>query len=306
MSERSSPRPVLAAVLLVLGLLLTSGVGRAQQLEPRAYSPSPIGMNFVGVAAAYTGGGVLTDPALPIENLNAHIFAVAPFYVRTFDLVGRLANISLAVPYAWLTASGDTQEGTQTVDRSGFLDPQLRLATNLIGGPALTAEAFRKRPPETTLGTSLTVQAPLGQYDSSKLVNLGTNRWGFRAELGFSQPVGPWRFELSTGAWFFTTNDDFRGLTRKQGALASMQAHLVYIFAPGFWAASDFVYYEGGSTQVEGQSKDDRQANVRVGLTLAAPITSSQSLKLGWSQGATTRIGSNFTAIGLSWTLRWD
>lgn len=297
---------VLTAVLISLGLLLTSGVGRAQQLEPRAYSPAPIGMNFLGVAAAYSGGDVLTDPALPVENLNAHIYAVAPFYVRTFDLFGRLANISLAVPYAWVSASGDTQEGTQTVNRSGFLDPQLRLATNLIGGPALTPEEFRKRPPETTLGASVTVQAPLGQYDASKLVNLGTNRWAFRAELGFSQPVGPWRFELCTGAWFFTTNHDFLGHTRKQDALASMQAHVVYIFGPGFWAAGDFVYYEGGSTRVSGQSKDDRQANVRVGLTLAAPITSSQSVKLGWSQGATTRIGSNFTAIGLSWNLIWN
>jgi hypothetical protein len=293
-------------MLAWLALLLTSPEVRAQQLEPRAYSPAPIGMNFLGVAAAYTGGGVLTDPALPIENVSAHIYAVAPFYVRTFNLFGRLANISLAVPYAWLTASGDTQEGTQAVDRSGFLDPQLRLATNLIGGPALTPEEFRKRPPETTLGASVTVQAPLGQYDSSKLVNLGTNRWGFRAEIGFSQPVGPWRFELCTGAWFFTTNDDFRGQTRKQEALASMQAHVVYIFGPGFWAAGDFVYYEGGATTVGSQSKDDRQANVRVGLTLAAPITSSQSVKLGWSQGATTRIGSNFTAIGLSWNLLWN
>ena len=302
----SSLRAVPTWPLLLPGLLLTSGVGTAQQLEPRAYSPSPSGMNFLGIVAAYTGGDVLTDPALPIENVNAHIFTVAPFYALTFGLFGRLANISLVVPFAHLTASGDVQEMAATVDRSGLLDPHARLAVNLIGGPALTPEEFRKRPPETTLGVSLTASAPLGQYDASKLLNLGTNRWAFRPDLGFSQPVGPWIFELSTGAWFFTTNNDFLGHTRKQGALASMQVHIVYIFRPGFWAAGDFVYYEGGKTTVDNETKDDRQANVRVGLTAAAALTSSQSLKLGWSQGATTRIGSNFTTFALAWTILWD
>ena len=93
---------------------------------------------------------------------------------------------------------------------------------------------------------------------------------------------------------------------RKQSALASLQTHIVYNFRPGLWAAGDFTYYEGGSTKVDGVSKDDRQANARVGATVAVPITSSQSVKVEVAQGATTRIGSNFTTLALSWTVHWD
>ena len=278
---------------------------RAQQLEPRAYSPSPGGMNFIGLAVGYTTGGVLTDPSLPVENVHAKIPSVAPFYVRTFDLFGRLANVQLVAPFAWATVTGDVQEMARRVERSGFLDPYARLATNLIGMPVVTPREFQTRPPETTLGTSVTVAAPFGQYDATKFVNLGTNRWAFRVDLGFSHPAGRWVFELQTGAWFFTDNDDFRGQVRKQNPLVSIQTHVVYNFSPGFWAAGDFTYYSGGSTKVGDASKDDRQSNVRLGLTLAIPITSSQSVKLGWTQGATTRIGSNFTTLALSWTLRW-
>ena len=48
---------------------------RAQDLEPRAYSNSPTGLNFVLLGYGYTTGTILTDPSLPIENVTneAHI-----------------------------------------------------------------------------------------------------------------------------------------------------------------------------------------------------------------------------------------
>jgi len=212
----------------------------------------------------------------------------------------------LTVPYAWAVAHGDVQEVHRTADRSGLVDPYLRLAVNLIGVPALTRLAFRERRPQTTLGVSVTLAAPLGQYDASKLINLGTNRWAFRTELGLSQPVGKWDVELYTAAWFFTTNDDFYGgQVRKQDALASFQFHLVYNFGPQLWAAGDFTYYEGGSTTINDQPKNDRQANARVGATLSIPVTSSQSLRLTAAQGALTRVGQNFTTVGVAWNLLW-
>jgi hypothetical protein len=51
-------------VLLSL-LVLTPGAVRAQQLDPRAYSPAPIGANFAGVGALYSSGGIVADAALP-------------------------------------------------------------------------------------------------------------------------------------------------------------------------------------------------------------------------------------------------
>ena len=61
--------------LLVLALL---GVVRAfgQELEPGAYSPSPVGMNIAVVALTYNTGELTFDPSGPIDNARADILQV--------------------------------------------------------------------------------------------------------------------------------------------------------------------------------------------------------------------------------------
>ena len=219
-------------------LLCSAGTVRAQQLEPRAYSLSPVGTNFLGTAYFYSSGGAVLDPSVPIENIQARVHTAVPFYGRTFGLFGRLANVSIIAPFAYAVVEGDVQEARKSVDRTGFGDPAVRLAVNLIGGPALTPQEFRAFKPETTLGASITVIAPFGQYDSAKLINLGTNRWAFRPELGLSCPAGPWDFELYAGVWLFTANNDFfGGQVRRQDPLVSLQTHIVYTIRPRMWAA---------------------------------------------------------------------
>jgi hypothetical protein len=279
---------------------------QAQQLEPRVYSPAPIGLNFVGVGTLYSDGGVVTDISSPVQNIDAEVTSVIPYYARTFGLLGRLANASIAVPYGWATVEGEVFDVARSVDRSGLLDPQLRFAVNLLGGPALSPKEFREHKQGTTLGLSLTAYAPLGEYDGSKLINLGTNRWAFKPELGLSQPLGKWTFELAAGVWFFETNNDyFGGQVREQDSLASYQGHIVYNFLPNGWAAINYTYYAGGSTTVNGRAMNDRQGNERGGLTLSLPVMQSQSVKLAWSKGVSTRIGSSFETFGVTWQWLW-
>jgi hypothetical protein len=106
--------------------------------------------------------------------------------------------------------------------------------------------------------------------------------------------------------WFFETNHEFYGgHVREQDPRAAYQAHVVRNFTRTVWAAADFTYYDGGTTTVDGQSKNDRQANTRGGLTLAVPAAKNQSLKLTWTQGVSTRNGSRFQTFGLGWQVRW-
>ncbi len=292
---------------IVLTVLLTgAGTASAQQLEPRAYSPSPVGANFFGLGYLYSSGGAVLDPSSPITDIDARVHSALPYYGRTFGLLGRQASVTVAVPYAWGTVSGNVQEVNQSVDRSGLADPQVRFAVNLVGGPALTPREFLQYRPGTTLGTSLTVVAPFGEYDGSKLINLGTNRWAFKPELGLSQPVGDWAFEFYAGVWLFTENHDFFGSqARQQDPLASLQTHVVYTIRPLLWAAFDFTYYAGGATTVDGLTQDDRQGNTRGGVTLSVPVRSGQSVKLSWARGVSTRIGSNFDTVGIVWQVVW-
>jgi Putative MetA-pathway of phenol degradation len=292
-----------AVLTLLLGGL---GTAEAQQLEPRAYSPAPIGMNYVGVGYVYSAGGVVTDDSEVITNLQARVNFAVPFYGRTFGLFGRQASVTVVTPYAWANVHGDLQDVGHSVERSGFADPQVRFAMNILGVPAMTPQEFREYKQGTILGASLTVTAPFSQYDPNKLINIGTNRWAFKPELGLSQPVGDWIFELSAGVWLFGDNNDFYGgNVRSQDPLGCYQAHVVYNFLPGLWASLDYTYYTGGSTTVGGIENNDRQENTRYGVTLAIPLTSSQSLKLNYSRGATVRVGSSFETMGVAWQLRW-
>jgi hypothetical protein len=296
-----------AAVFSVLAMLFTSGgPALAQQLEPRAYSPAPIGTHFLGIGYTYQSGNAVLDPSVPIENVHARIQTVVPYYGQAFGLFGRQASVTIVTPFAHADVYGDIQDEHKSIDRTGLGDPALRFAMNLMGGPALTPREFFRHKPETTLGTSLTVVAPFGQYDQAKLINLGANRWAFKPELGFSQPVGDWTYEVYAGVWLFTDNDRFYGgQVRKQDPLAAYQAHVGYNFTPRAWVALDFTYYSGGATTVGGQSNNDRQDNTRTGLTIALPVTSYQSLKLSWARGVSTRIGSNFETIGVAWQWIW-
>jgi hypothetical protein len=291
------------AFVMMFGI---AGAAMAQQLEPRSYTPSPVGANILGLGSLYSSGDAALDPSSPLTNVYARVNSAVPYYTRTFGFIGRQASVTAATSYAWYTVHGDVYEVGRSVSRSGFADPLFRFAVNLMGGPALTPLEFRRHKPETSLGTSLTVIPPFGQYDPSKLINLGTNRWSFKPEFGVSQPLGDWAFEFYAGVWLFTDNDNyFGGQVRRQDPLASYQAHVVYTARPRMWVAFDFTYYVGGTTTVNGQHKNDRQDNTRAGITLSVPMTSSQSLKLTWARGVSTRIGSSFDTLGAAWQLIW-
>ena len=155
------------------------------------------------------------------------------------DVLGHQASAVLAVPYIWGDISGNVFEEARSVTRSGVGDIKLRLAVNLIGGEALTPKEFMKRTPRTTLGASLSISAPTGQYDPDKLINIGTNRWAFKPEIGLTIPHGRWMFDVFAGVWLFSANPDFfGGVHREQDPMPTLQGHVSYTFRPQLLAGA--------------------------------------------------------------------
>ena len=295
-------------LLVCLGLLGLAGTMFGQDLEPRSYSAAPIGTRFLVIGLAYSYGNVLLDPSVPITDVNAKIGLTAPAYLETFRLFGRTASLALTLPYAWGKMSGQVGEEVdrRTTTRSGFGDLRMRFSVNLLGNRALTLQEFAGRTPATTLGVTLAVMAPTGQYDPSRLINVGTNRWAFKPEFGLSHPMGKWVLDLAAAVWLFTDNPNFYGGQRRsQAPLWATQGHVSYSFRPGLWLAIDATYYAGGRTTVNGVVKDDRQGNTRGGLTLAVPFAKAYSLKFSWSTGVVTRIGGKFTAFAVAFQYLW-
>jgi hypothetical protein len=300
-------RSAAAAALLAVVSILAPRAARAQELEPRAYSPSPTNANFFILNYSYQSGEVLFDPSLPFSNVQAYINGLVGGYGHSFSLFGRISSVAIAVPYVWASVDGNVGETYQAITRSGLGDARLRFVVNLIGGPALSMKEFRTRKPEPTLGFSLVVVAPTGQYSNEKLINIGTNRWAFRPEFGLSFPVGRWTLEAAAGVWLFLDNEHtYPGENvRSQDPLYTFQAHVGYTFRPGLWVAGDATYYAGGKTYTNDVPGDTRQANTRVGLTASVPLGRVHSIKLSASTGVDSRVGSRFDAYGIAYQFLW-
>jgi hypothetical protein len=150
------------------------------------------------------------------------------------------------------------------------------------------------------------VSPPLGQYDPDKLVNLGTNRWTFRPEIGVSKAFRQLTVEVALGASFFTTNDNYDGgKTREQDPIYSTQLHLIYELRGGTWVALDGTYFWGGRTTINGGEGSDELGNSRIGVTLALPVDRYNSIKLYASDGILARVAADFTIVGIAWQYRW-
>lgn len=277
----------------------------SQELEPRSYSPAPVGTTFVVAGYNRSSGELLFDTSSPITDARARINTAVVGYSRVFDLAGRQAGVAVAVPYAWGTASGNVGDDRREVGRSGLGDARIRLSTLLIGGPALSPATFATRTPEPILGASLIVVAPTGQYVGSRLINIGANRWAFKPEVGVSYPLGRWQVDGYAGVWLFAKNDDFLGSRRTQDVLGSFQAHVSYTVRPRLWMALDTTYYTGGATSLDGVADANRQANLRVGATLSLPVGKRQSIQFNYSRGAVTRFGGDFSTIAVAWQSAW-
>jgi hypothetical protein len=296
--------------LLVVAALLIAGLGsswrvKGQQLEPRAYSVSPVGTNIIVVGYGRSTGDISFDPSLPITDASATINGAFAGYFRSLDFFGRSANVSVALPYAWGNLQGNVAGEFQQVRRSGLGDPSVRFALNLHGAPAMDLKKFSKYRQKTVVGVSVVVVAPLGQYDPAKAINLSGNRWAFKPEVGISRAVRKLFLDFYLGAWLFTPNNNFQGRTREQSPIASSQFHVSYNVKPKLWVAFDTTFYAGGRTTVNGVRSNDLQRNSRVGGTLSVKLDRRQSLKFAYSRGAFTNIGADFHAVSASYQYLW-
>jgi hypothetical protein len=300
----TSTWPRLAFVVIVFAAIGSNAW--AQDLEPRAYANTPVGLNFLIAGYGYTEGGVATDPSLPLEDTNIQLHGAVFAYARSLDVGGRSGKFDVVVPYAWVSGSAKVVGQPRKREVAGFADPRFRFSLNLYGAPALTLPEFADYKQDIIIGASLQVAVPLGQYDSSKLVNIGTNRWSIKPEFGISKALGPLTVDLAGGVTFYTDNDDFfGGHTREQAPVYSVQGHLIYNFGRGVWGALDGTYYTGGRTTLDGVEGNDLMESSRLGLTLSLPMTIHNSVKLYASTGVSTRTGSDFDAVGIAWQYRW-
>lgn len=295
-----------AAALVCWALTGLASAAGAQDIEPRAYSNAPVGVNFLIAGYVYTSGGLSFDSALPASNPDLTTSSALVAYARVLDIAGKSAKFDVIAPLTDLSGSVNFEGGRLQRDIAGLADPRFRLSVNFFGAPALSLKEFASFKQDLIVGASLQVSAPAGQYDDSRLVNIGTNRWWFKPELGVSKALGRWTLEGMAAVTFFTDNDDFYlGKSRSQDPLYALQAHVIYSFRSGVWGSLDGTYFAGGRTTLDGTLNNDLQQNWRVGATLALSVNARNSLKFYGSSGVSARTGNSFDLLGLAWQYRW-
>jgi hypothetical protein len=298
------PTALFAAI--AMALVLSPAPAAAQELDPGAYWPIPVTLNVITISNAYNWGDLAFDPSVPIDKANARINTTAISFTRAFSLAGRSANVTASMPVVGGHLEGLYLGQPAAVDRFGLADPRVRLAVNLYGAPAMSPREFGAYQQYTLVGVSLTVAPPLGQYDPTKLINIGNNRWAFKPEVGLSRTNGHWVLEGMVGGWFFTGNTDFYGGgTRQQQPIGAVQAHLTYKFKRTVWLAGDANYYTGGRTTINGKANVDLQKNSRVGATFSAGIDRHQAIRASVSKGAVTTVGADFWSIAVGYNYAW-
>lgn len=270
-----------------------------------------MGENFAGAGYSYAEADIFLDPILRLEDVEMEMQTWVARYIRTFELLGKSARVDFVQAIQRGHWTGLVDGVPASTRRTGMADSILRFAVNLYGAPPLKGKEFArhraKARVETIVGTALAVHLPTGEYMDDRLINLGTNRFTFRPQLGVVHNRGKWSMEVTGAAWFYTDNDDFfNGNRLENDPFYTIQAHVVYNFRPGLWGAASAAYGYGGESTVNGQAKRDRRGNLLFALALGYPITQRFGVSVRYiGSRSQESVGHDSDQIVVSFSVFW-
>jgi hypothetical protein len=278
----------------------------AQELEPRALTNVPVGMNFAMVGYGFAQGNTLLDPAVPIEDLSGRVHTIIGAYIRSVNFFGLSGKFDVVAPYAVGNWDGKLNGIDSSTSRSGMGDLRFRISFNFLGAPALKKSEFADYKPENISGLSLQVIAPTGQYYPDKIVNIGSNRWVFRPQWGFARNINKWTLETYISTWIFTRNADFYGGNElTQNNLYAIKLHAIRSLNKGMWMAINTGYAIGGRTSVNGEELDTRISTFRLGFVYSMPLGMDHSIRFTGITAIRLESGSDFDGLVLSYIYKW-
>jgi hypothetical protein len=268
-------------------LLLSLGRAHAQDDGARAYALSPVGVNQLAFQALFTRGNQSLGAGTVIEGFDIDVNVGVLQFTRTFSAGDRLGAFLVVIPVGEVEATVHGPSDVSTTS-SGFGDATLGGILGLVGSPALTRQEFVSHQPGFALGLLARATLPTGEYDRNRAVNLGANRYVAQVGLPMSYAVGEslisgslTTFELVPSLILFDENDTPYGAERlSQDPVWVLEAHATRNLNAKWWLSADALYRNGGETETDGVSGDDRKRSFALGVTLARTFASGGSLKI--------------------------
>jgi hypothetical protein len=293
-----------ATALLAAGGLLAAVPVQAQMYGPRQFWPAPVGTDVFTLNGIYTSSNTVVDTNIVYPNLDIDTVVLAPSYSRFFGLGNKLVQATLAVPYAWADVKvSESRTGLNlNPQRQGLADAYAHLSFGVLNAPALSPKEYaafmgRENPGVVIMGLA-GMFAPTGAYDTDRVVNIGTNRWTFRAGVPITArlsntwaPGKTTTFEVLPTIDIFTPNNDpsapefnfeVRGLPlgkaltsrlpapsqTTQNPLGALEMHITHDLNKKLWVSLDSYSKVGGGTSADGQFNDNQQLWTAVGATV--------------------------------------
>jgi hypothetical protein len=281
----------------------------AQDIEPRRWTPMPLGVHVMAVGYASQTGTLYFDPALQIQDASVNVNVAVLQYFQPFKLGNKLARLDVLIPYSFAKWEGLLAGNPQSVSRNGFADPRIRMSLNLVGPDAFDPKGIREyyaaNPVNTSFGVSLAITFPFGEYFEDKLLNIGQNRFVFRPQLGMVHNWGLWSYELTSSVFIFTNNNDFfNNQTRRQEPLFAVQTHLIRRFENKMWTSISAGYGGAGESSINNVDKDDNRSGVLGAISFGMPLFKTQSIKLSYLRTQTLNdIGADTNTFAFGWTI---
>jgi hypothetical protein len=288
-----SRRTAGSAPLALVAMLAVGALGASQapaQVPARFYWKSLSGGNAVPlIYNSMSGNTNPFDPAhlvSPGADIEASL-AIAG-YGRSLTLFGRGALVAVLVPMG--NISGEVTAAGQTLSQTarGFGDPTVEFDINLIGpkSQASLVDVLRYQP-GFSLDLIVDLAVPIGEYDDSRSLNIGQNRWYGRLGAPIVWQLGAWvpgrrtTLEFLPAVWLFGKNDNFVGQTLETDPLFQLDAHLTRDFTGSLWGSLDGSWYQGGAATLDGV-EGDKLDNLAFGLTLGYQINDNLGLTVGY------------------------
>jgi hypothetical protein len=215
-------------------------------------------------------------------------------YAQTFALFDRAAVATVMLPMGRLASTvtvpipgGGVTSVTETAN--GFSDPTLELNVNLIGPPAQrTIPDMIRYEPGFSVDIVCDLAVPIGEYDNSKTLNIGQNRWYGRVGFPVIWQLGPWipgkrtTLEFVPAVWLFGANNDFNngvtsGNTLKTEPMYQLDSHLTRDLYERAWVSLDASAATGGVSSINGVDLPKTRTQT-LGLTMGYQVNDNMNL----------------------------
>ena len=278
--------------ILLLATSMSTTLLQAFDDGPRMYWNVPVGTNILQTYYWTVNGNSITPEGVQnIAGFDTQIDIGILGYNRVVDLWGRSAIMTAVMTAGNISGTLSRQENSIVRSSRGLGDLYLQGVVNLFGSPALSAEAFAGYKQETVLSLIVGVTAPIGDYENSRALNMGSNRWNMRIGLPFGQTLGDWvpgeimTLELLPSVWIYGDNDSYSalGLQMKQDPTYTLEAHLTRDITKALFVSVDYFIQRTGNSYVEDLQTGEAHTSDTLGVTFGYMLSAQMQLQLRYA-----------------------